>query len=196
MWFKSNQINNNVPPKAWICFLRALCIWLPLIHIAYSTFPNSTAVILRKFPTLFRHLTPFSVPTLISAIRLLLRGKAHVEWKVFVSGDKRTVIICPTSAVGSQNYVCSHPPSCKLLQIVQQYHHHHSHSTTEQDDTNFPHFTLLNTLFAEPSGMALSCLGMLITAISGTMHAKWPRSCQQPVQNMITTARARSRKKR
>ncbi|XP_055638835.1 arrestin domain-containing protein 3-like [Toxorhynchites rutilus septentrionalis] len=27
----------------------------------------------------------------LKSIRLLLRGKAHVEWKVFVSGDKRTV---------------------------------------------------------------------------------------------------------
>lgn len=27
----------------------------------------------------------------LTAIRLVLRGKAHAEWKVFVSGDKRTV---------------------------------------------------------------------------------------------------------
>lgn len=27
-----------------------------------------------------------------SAIRILLRGKAHAEWKVMLSGDRRTVI--------------------------------------------------------------------------------------------------------
>lgn len=29
--------------------------------------------------------------TLFIAIRVILRGKAHVEWKVMLSGDRRTV---------------------------------------------------------------------------------------------------------
>lgn len=36
--------------------------------------------------------TPLFYNSSISVVRVILRGKAHAEWKVILSGDRRTVI--------------------------------------------------------------------------------------------------------
>lgn len=37
------------------------------------------------------HYLPVCMYVCISAVRVILRGKAHAEWKVVLSGDRRTV---------------------------------------------------------------------------------------------------------